>query len=438
MAVARHPIYGLMTYVGVFYLHPPSRWWGQGVLLDIRWSLVAALVTLIAVVIKDRNVSSRRMPPNLVLGLMLLVSWMTLQLFWVKSVSLQLELIELYAKYALLVWLIFKCVDSEETFRLLLWSHVVGCFYFGWIVYTSYGGGRFEGFGGPGVADANSGAMQIVTGIFAAAVLFLVGPWKPRVALLPIIPFIVNALVASISRSAAVAAAFGGLVFNVLTPRRYRWLVRALSVLAALLFVMLTNEVFWERMETVKYRGQQVEGKDTGAGRLRIIEAQWRMFEGHPLGCGHRCTAILSPSYMPEEMLTGAEGSRGRSSHNSFMTMLVEHGVPGGLFYAAMLWWSAWTVTKLYGRLKDDNGFYAQALPGIAAVLAAIVVGELFVDYVKLEVRFWFMALLLVILTRTENAEPDGTPKLVGQREARDTNRTERHVSPGCQGAREG
>ena len=37
LCLFRHPIYGLYTYVAVFYLHPPSRWWAAA-LPDLRWS----------------------------------------------------------------------------------------------------------------------------------------------------------------------------------------------------------------------------------------------------------------------------------------------------------------------------------------------------------------------------------------------------------------
>jgi len=42
-----HPRWGLITYIAVFYLHPPLRWSGAG-LPDMRWSLLAAVVTLIS------------------------------------------------------------------------------------------------------------------------------------------------------------------------------------------------------------------------------------------------------------------------------------------------------------------------------------------------------------------------------------------------------
>ena len=44
LAFVSHPRWGLFTYLGAFYLHPPYRWWGTA-LPEFRWSLVAAVVT---------------------------------------------------------------------------------------------------------------------------------------------------------------------------------------------------------------------------------------------------------------------------------------------------------------------------------------------------------------------------------------------------------
>ncbi len=44
LALFRHPIYGLITYVLLIYLHPPSTWW-SGLIPSLRWSLLAASIT---------------------------------------------------------------------------------------------------------------------------------------------------------------------------------------------------------------------------------------------------------------------------------------------------------------------------------------------------------------------------------------------------------
>jgi uncharacterized protein YqgC (DUF456 family) len=170
--------------------------------------------------------------------------------------------------------------------------------------------------------------------------------------------------------------------------------VRLLSVLALVLFAAVTNDVYWERIGTIKHKGEQIEGVDTGGGRLEIIAAQWRMFESRPFGCGHMCTSVLSPSYIEERFLSQG----GRASHNTFMTMLVDHGVVGAGFYILMLIWVFRSLRTVAERLKGQESFLATFLPAIAAVFAAITIGDLFVQYPKFEARFWFVSLLIVML----------------------------------------
>jgi hypothetical protein len=394
-AFVRHPIYGLMTYIGVFYVHPPSRWWGQGLLLDVRWSLLAAAVTLLAMFVrKPSEPAAPVLRSSAFWGFILLVMWIGLQSFWALDPEAHADQLSYYLKFILVILMVCRCVDTEEHLRYFLWAHVAGCFYLGWLAFTSYSGGRLDGVGGPGINEANAAALQMVTGILVVSSLFLAANWRIRSVLIFMIPIMVNGLVTTISRSGFLAVAVGGVIYNLFTPSRYRPAVRLLSVLALVLFAAVTNDIYWERIGTIKHQGEQVEGVDTGGGRLEIIAAQWRMFEGRPFGCGHMCTSVLSPSYIEERFLTQG----GRASHNTFMTMLVDHGVIGAGFYILMLVWIFRSLRILARRLKGQEGFLATFLPAIAAVFAAITIGDLFVQYPKFEARFWFVSLLIVML----------------------------------------
>jgi len=404
-AFTRHPIYGLMTYVGVFYVHPPSRWWGQGLLLDFRWALIAAAVTLLALLM--RKPASEAVPvqrSSAFWGFVVLVAWIAMQSFWALDREAHFDLLSYYLKFILVIVMVCRCIETEQHLRLFLWSHVVGCFYLGWLAYSTYAGGRLDGVGGPGINEANAAGLQMVTGILVAGSLFLAGKLRTRSALLLMIPIMVNGLVTTISRSGFLAAGVGGLFYNFFTPARYRRVVGVLSVLALLLFGMLTNDSYWDRISTIKYKGEDVEGVDTGGGRLEILQAQWRMFEGRPLGCGHMCTTVLSPSYIEERFLSGGA----RASHNTFMTMLVDHGVVGAAIYILMLIWVFRSVRTMRKRLRGQEGFLATALPAVGGALVAIVVGDLFVQYPKFEARFWFIALLIVLMHMTERRAAQG------------------------------
>jgi len=312
------------------------------------------------------------------------------------------ELIWINIKYIALIWIITSAIDSEKHLLWFCWSHVAGCTYLGWIAYTNHQGGRFEDFGGPDISEANAGALQLVSGLFIGSCLLLFPKLKHKVSALFSLPLIANAIILTGSRSAFLSSAIGGLFFNHAAPIRIRRLVRVLSLVATVAFIILANDNYWTRIGTIKAGGQQIQGVDTGGGRLEIMQAQFKMFTEHPLGCGHRCTATLSPMYMDDKFLTGKGSERQRSSHNTFFTLLVEQGVPGVLFYASFLIWVISKIAKLRANSKLSEEAITLLAPGIIAFMISICIGDMFIDYLKSEVRIWFIALMIAITIQTK------------------------------------
>lgn len=404
-AIVRHPIYGLLAYVGEFFLHPPSRWWGQGVLLDFRWSMIGSLVTLLAIFIHRKKLTAipSIFKNRIAVVYCFFVLWIFVESSWALDFRAHWDFFLYYLKFGLTLFMFYKCLDSERHLNWFLWVHVLGCFYFGWIAFTGYEGGRFEGFGGPGLSEANAGALAIVTGVLAASSLFLYGGRVQKLLLLGLLPVIVNGLVTTISRSGFISAIFGGYVFNYFTPKRFTGHVRVFSVLAVVLFGMLTGPVYWQRINSINQMGKEIEGVDTGAGRLVILDSQIRMFFDHPFGCGATCTAILSSAYMPDKYLTGEGENRARASHNTYLTMLVEHGLPGLIFYLLIIMFIISDLNAIRNCLKyypngNGNGFTFCVLPAIASMLAAIYVCDLFASYAKFEIRIWLLGALMALV----------------------------------------
>jgi ABC-type amino acid transport system permease subunit len=405
LAFARHPVFGLLTYVAVFFIHPSSRWWGHGTIGSIRWAMISSVVTLLAVFVGSSKLT-RPGKPFMSHGVMVLlagvIAWMALQSFWAMSPDEHAEVLSYYVKFFVMLYAMYRCVQTEDHIRWILWTYVLGCFYFGLIAYFDYSGGRFEGFGGPGVNEANAAALTIVVGIFFGAALFLDGGLKTRVALVLLMPFIVNALVTTISRSGFLALAVGGLVFNLYSPPRWRGRVRALSVLALFGFVALTGPAYWDRMQSLKHAGEEKEqvGVDTGEDRIAMMEAQVRMFAVHPLGCGAMCSAVLSPQYLDAKYLAdNGFGVKLRASHNTFLSMAVEHGVPGAIFYLGMLAWFWRAHRRIWTWCRNSQGLLPSLYPAIAAIVVGITIGDVFVSYVKFEIRYWVILLAAVMVS---------------------------------------
>lgn len=392
LAFVRHPVYGLLTYIFTLYGDPSGQWWGHSLVPGIRWELIPALITLAAMLVYKRRAAASAFSSGVYRGFIVFVVWIIIQLLWALSTDAQEQLLTIWLKFLIVGFMICGCIDSWKHLRLVLWAHVLGCVYMGWVAYGLHHGGRFEGFGLGSVGDANTGALQLATGFLAAGSLFLSADWRVKAVLLPAMGLIANGLIATESRGGFLALAVAGVVFIILTPKLYRKRVLVASFIASICFFLLTNANYWTRVQTIEDAGAKVQGLDTGHARLVVLQAQWRMLKEHPFGCGHACTEILSPEFVPSEYLS-VTGTR--ASHNTFMTMMVDHGIPGGLFYLALIIWVFRTLRRLTPQARSSVGFPSVLLPGFSGIMVAIVVGDLFGQYLLLEARVWFVTLLI-------------------------------------------
>jgi O-antigen ligase len=405
-SLVRHPAFGLYTYIAIFYLHPPDRWWGE-MLPDLRWSLLAAFVTLLSLWRLEPIPERPRWLQNGAVGFFLLfVGWFWIQLAWALDAETHLEAAILFTKYALLVYLIYTVVQTEEILRNVLLVHVLGCFFLGWIVFITPDSGRldgrFDGVGGPGIDDANSLSMQLATGLLAASVLILRGSWRVRAIALAVTPFIVNGMIQTMSRGPVIGLLAGGLVMLLATPSRYRRVYYGFGVLGMLILLRMAPDTFWERLGTISAPVEHVEDTDMSTQtRLALVDAQIRMTLDYPFGAGHRGTAVLSPRYLGEEHMAKTESGEAlgtRSSHNTFLSILVEQGIFGAMVFVLL-------VLSIYRQIRHLKSMDEQGLPetlgtyrtAIAGCFTCILVAGMFTDYLKAEVFIWFIGLLAAL-----------------------------------------
>lgn len=402
-ALVKDPRYGLYVYLATFYLSPTDRWWGAD-LPHWRWSLIAAAAALVAAFRVPRREDRPSWMGNAgVRALIVMTIWIWIQNFWALVPDLHLELSILYTKYVVLLYLIYTVIDSEESVRYFLIAHVLGCFYLGLLALQASGTGRLEGVGGPGIDEANALGMHLGTGAVAAAALLAKGPLWQRGMALASMALIMNGVVQTGSRSAFLAVAASGIVLFIVSPGKFRRVWVVMGLLGVLVLFKMAPPNYWARMATIS---ETAEGEapvdESSATRLALFKAQWQMFMAHPLGSGHRGTAYLSPRYLSDaelsESRTGLESDRARSSHNTYMTVLAEQGIPGVLLYMGLLIWIWRTCRHANAAFKEagkeDLGLYLMA---VAASLTIVLVAGMFVDYFKAEVFIWCVALLAIL-----------------------------------------
>lgn len=404
IAALVRPKYGLYAYTLMFYIHPPSRWWGE-ILPDLRWSLIFAGLTLVSAVIHRQLANKSQVRDKTLRYWFLFVVWVWVTSAWAIDVERQSFIAELFAKYLLLWWLMTRVLTTPEELKEFLMVHVMGCFYLGYIAFTSHSGGRLEGVGGPGIDDANTLGMQCAAALVVAGVLSMTEKGWIRWVSFASIPFILNTVILAGSRGAFVAILACGLYMFWVKPKSLRGPFLAYGMLGIVAFLFLVNEEFLDRIVTLGAtvdETQEVDG--SSQSRLVVIEAQLEMAKNHALGLGHKGTLALSDEYIPAEYHT-KEGA-GRASHNTYMSFLVDQGIPGAILFAMILF-SAFSVLRR-ARAAGNPQLRGPIL-AIAGSLALLLVAGLASNFQKAEVMYWMLALTSV-LVRLLQVDPVATP----------------------------
>ncbi|MEQ8783499.1 MAG: O-antigen ligase family protein [Roseibium album] len=391
IALLRNPMYGLYLYVAVFYLDPPGRWWGHA-LPDLRWSLISAIIAVVAVLIHGGGSRSPVFGKGPAALLLLFVVWMWVQVPWVVEPESHWYGLSIFTKYLVVVFLIYALVDSRERLAGFLLCHGLGCLYLGYVAWTTNEGGRLDGVGGPGINDANSLAMQLGTGVYAAAAYYFAqSRWQRYLSLL-IVPFVLNGLILAGSRGGFLALIAGGVAFFVCRPPRKLHVALAYGILAICALGYVASDFFWDRVKTIgAVSNQEAEIDHSARTRLVLLGIQWQMALDYPLGAGHDGTTALSYTYVPEEYHSSGTG---RSSHNTLMSSLVDQGFLGLLIWASimgMLWFRLRRHRRLAAKAADPA--LGWLIAGLAAMFSVVTVAGLFAPLIRTEVYIWILAL---------------------------------------------
>lgn len=400
--LTRWPLLALGAYFLSYYGHPPTRWWGP-MLPDLRWSLTAAGVCLIAAIMYKPAIKLEKpwFKDTIVICMVLFVVWLWIQLGWALAPEDHIEGATFITKYLLIVYVIIKLLDTPEGLDFMCVSHIIGCAYLGLLAYqTGSGGDRLDGVGGPDLNDSNTMSMQMATAAMLGVVQVLTGPiWKRGIVVL-CMPFILNAMILSQSRGSFLALFAGGIALFLLAPPGKKKIIGLLGAAGVVLFLMVASQSFWERMNTIKAdeEGQRDLSAET---RIVLAHAQLRMFLDHPMGSGHRGTAALSREYIDERYMAQnrevAREDRQRSSHNTFLSVLSEHGIPGTLIYGTLLFAGYRRVMSLRSVKDDDpvRSHISLLAAGIGGALVVIYVAGQTADYIRKEIIPWTFAMLV-------------------------------------------
>jgi len=422
LAFRRHPIYGLYFYLATTYVHPPSRWWNY-ILPDLRWALLSAVVCVLAVAFHRGRLSQRppwtSSAPAIILSLY--AAWMWLQTPWALSVEEHLNGTVLFTKYILAFWFIYRIADTKELIRDVMLFHAAGCAMLGLMARLSHRDfGRVEGVGGPGIDDANSLGMFLATGAVVCIALLLSQRGWRRLLAICLLPLLLEGFVVTNSRGAFLGLAMGVAVLLFARSVAYNKAMLTLGVVVALVAAVAVDQKFIDRMSTIgDVTSESVDAEMSARSRVTLMRAQLEMARDHPMGVGHRGTVELSPQYLDRIWLDhgGRDPDSGRSSHNAFLSALVEQGVLGALLFLILVGWVVRTIWRVRSmRRRDDDPELVMLAAGLCGALGVVFVAGLATDYLTTEVQFWLFACLvsaIKLLSPVAQARPAGAGRAV-------------------------
>lgn len=412
MSISGRPFIGLLVYVFTFYFYAPGSWWG-GSLPELRWSLLAAMVTLIGLFSEHKKNKTAEQQttetvrffsrPEFKLYLAL-VLWIWLQSLWAIAPGAHREYAVMATKFLLLFFLMHKILITEKRILGFIVANILGCAYFGWLG-LSHTSGRFESVPTPGLADGNLLSLHMVPVLLLSSFVLLCNYKKSKFWLLIPIALTLNAIFLTQSRGGLVGLVIGCCLALLFRPKVLRGQINLYILLAIISAVQLVPADLIDRL--TQAAGPEEERDKSAESRLVIVEAQLNMFIGQPLlGYGHRGTLVLSPDYVESSFLTSTSAGKVRGSHNLLMSLLVDFGLVGAIFYLIVIYIFVRRLFKMRQNIihldKATGNLYIMYLGGVCA-LVALMVSSMFSNSLRLEIDILLIGLLSAIYTKLQS-----------------------------------
>jgi O-antigen ligase len=386
--------------------------------------MLAGVITIIAILMRNppRVAAPAWFRTTPAIIMMIFAAWFWIGYSWALDKEQHFPVAVMVTKYLLVFFMVYRLIDTPAKAMQFLAAHLAGCFYLGYVGYTTHTGGRLDGVGGPGIDDASTLGMHVSTGVIAGAILALGLKNLRLLACIIAIGISLNVVFLAASRGAVLGLAAGAVVLTLLYPRVYKQRFKIYAILGCVLIGILASQQFLARMETIGAVTSDNPNSMDGSARSRIVmaQAQLKMAKLYPFGAGHRGSEFLSPKFLDPQYLSVGGA---RSSHNSFLTVWVEQGIPGVVLFFCMV---AWVLTqfinaRIHGSslvrrsLIDKEAINKQACIAVAcSSLAVVITAGMFADFSKCEVQIWMFALLASLSVKEFKLPEKGRSVLSG------------------------
>ena len=330
------PFWGVLLYYTLAVLRPQHLWdWA----LDgsVRWSLLAAMITLVSFWLHLSRLISRSVI-NVMISLIVIYALLVL-LSTITAFNPQIAqdwAIE-YAKVLIIAVVASMVIEHFWQVKLLALMIMLMLGYIAWEINFLYlfRGGYLNIFhNGYGGLDNNGAGLLLAMGIpfaycFALTPMKNIWRWWPMIACAFLGLVMMHAVMMTYSRGAMLASVIG--ILWVLFHHKPRWQSAAAAVLLVMALSVMAGPQIQERfLSTTQYKTDA-----SAQSRFGSWAAAWQIaWENPVLGKGIRNSNQYTRNYGADKM--------GRTIHNQYLQIAADTGIPAAAIYLLMLGYGLW------------------------------------------------------------------------------------------------
>ena len=396
------PYFGLLVYGWLAYMRPQDMGWGATRMLPLsQWVAVALVLGLVLSLGRERWLELK---VQTVL-MMLLAGWISITVVTAVLPDVSIDMYGYYWKAIVISILTTGLVNDRRRFRVLLMLIAFSIGFLGakrGLIGLVSGGARY--YDGPGGFMSDNNSFALVLNMILPLLMAIILTEKSKLLR-------IGAAVVAVLSTMTILFTFsrGGLltlcavVPALIWRSRHRFLVAGLIAAGLAGFLFFTSDAFTkayvERAGTIS----DYQEDRSAMGRINAWDTSWRAFLDYPLfGVGPNNLEVVHRAYSPEP-------DRFRVSHNAYLQILCECGLPALLLFVSGIV----SGFLALGRVRRETALpwvevYARMLQ---ISLVAYVVGSMFLNtaYSELLYQIVAMSVSLQVIARA-SARAEGEP----------------------------
>lgn len=392
------PFLGLLVYGWLSFMRPQDMAWATRGMPLSQWVAIALVLGLVVSLGRERWLTIKTQT----VLLLLLVSWISLSVAHAVRPDVAEVLYGYYWKTILIAVLTTGMVTDRRRFRILILL-IVACIgflgakrgFFG----LARGGIRFHDGPGGFMSDNNTFALvlNMILPLLVAVILTEKEKWIK-----------VTAGITAVLCSITILFTFsrGGLLtLCIVVPAliwrsRHRLAVTGLIGLGLATFLFFTSDQFTQAYVERASTTFDYQEDRSAQGRFDAWKTSWRVFLDYPVyGVGPNNLQVVHHTYSPDP-------ERFRVSHNVFLQILAECGLPAVLLFTACLATAFLSLHRL--RRGTDLPWVEVYARMMQISIVAYVVGSMFLNTAYFELIYQLLALSvsLELAARAAAREP--------------------------------